>query len=75
MTGLKRLATRSFLGAALALAGFSATAETLQENNAILFQQLAQVHRLSAGELAAVKKIFARGGVHSPLFFQLLFWR
>lgn len=58
MSYLKRLA----LGAAMVLVGLPAHAQSLQQNNAVLFQQLAKVHRLSAGELEAVKKIFARGG-------------
>ena len=58
MIGLKRL----FIGALMGVVAVPVTAETLAGNNEILFQQLAKIHRLSAGEIAAVKKIFARGG-------------
>ena len=50
MIGLKRL----FIGALMGVVAVPATAETLAGNNEILFQQLAKIHRLSAGEIAAV---------------------
>lgn len=48
--------------AALAAWSMPLAAETLQQANERLFKQLAKVHRLSAGEVQAVKNIFAKGG-------------
>lgn len=42
--------------------GKTATAGTLAENNEVLFQQLQKVHRLSAGEMQAIRNIFAKSG-------------
>lgn len=49
----------------VALAGLAAPAAaqtTLQQANAALFQQLKQVHRLSASQMQRVQEIFARSG-------------
>jgi len=49
----------------IALAGLTAPVSaqtTLQQANALLFQQLKQVHRLSAAQMQRVQAIFARSG-------------
>ena len=49
----------------IALAGLTAPAaaqSSLQQANAVLFQQLKQVHKLSAAQMARVQEIFARSG-------------
>lgn len=52
---------RLLLCAALLLA-LPAQAESLRENNEIMFQQLEKVHRLSAAQMARIREIFARSG-------------
>lgn len=56
---------RTVMTALLALmlvGGNGASAGTLAENNEVLFQQLQKVHRLSAGEMQAIRNIFAKSG-------------
>ncbi len=50
------------LAIVFAAASSPASAQSLQEANAVLFDQLAKVHRLNASELGRLREIFARSG-------------
>lgn len=56
-----RIAATVVLLLGQAMPGFGQSA--LDQQNALLFQQLEQVHKLTPAQLAAVKEIFARSGI------------
>ena len=58
---MRRFAVLTLL--VLALSAPMTRAETLQENNEILLQQLATVQRLSAAQIARLREIFAKSGI------------
>lgn len=57
---------RTFFAIVVGLTGLAITgarAESLQENNEIMFAQLERVHNLSGSEMARIREIFARSGI------------
>ena len=50
------------LAAGLVISAAAVEAQSLAQNNEVMFRQIAQVHRVSANGLARIKEIFARSG-------------